>query len=56
MLKWRYKLLVGVDARKWNTLYLTERVSQNVTWIIDQDNLFRQGKLQPLYSSSSLSG
>ena len=31
----RYKLLVGVDARKWNTLYLTERVSQNVTELIE---------------------
>ncbi|CAK9009139.1 unnamed protein product [Durusdinium trenchii] len=30
VIRGRYKLLVGVDARKWNTLYLTERVSQNV--------------------------
>ncbi|CAJ1417747.1 unnamed protein product, partial [Effrenium voratum] len=30
LIKGRYKLLVGIDARKWNSLGLREQVSQNV--------------------------
>ena len=38
-------ILVGVDARKWNTLYLTERVSQNVTeLLVDRIMLAGRGR------------